>query len=116
MTEYMYLIRGGNAVRATKSPAQLQAELQKWAVWIEQLAKAGKFTAGDPLAQGGKVVTGSKKTVTDGPFAEAKDLVGGYLIVKAASLEEATEMARGCPIFENDGTVEVRAIQKMENM
>jgi hypothetical protein len=59
------------------------------------------------------VVTGKKKTVTDGPFGETKDLVGGYLLVTAASLDAATELARGCPIFEREGSVEVREVREM---
>jgi hypothetical protein len=112
MAEYLFLFRGGMD-SSQSSPAEMQANLKKWSGWIENLAKAGKFTAGQPLGKEGKVLRGSKKTVTDGPFAEAKDLVGGYLIVKAGSLDEATELARGCPIFETDGNVEVRPIHQM---
>ncbi len=113
MTEYLYLFRGG--MSGEQSPAQMQAQLKKWGAWIESLAKQGKFTAGQPLGKEGRVLRGTKKTVTDGPFAEAKDLVGGYLIVKAKDLDEATELARGCPIFESpDGNVEVRPIASMD--
>src|SRR2546427_4681135 len=68
---------------------------------------------GDPLEAGGKQVKGKKKTVVDGPFAEAKDLVGGYLLVTAENLDDAAELARGCPILEVEGSVEVRPIRKM---
>jgi hypothetical protein len=113
MADYLYLFRGGLDM-GQASPAQLQANMAKWQSWIETLAKAGKFTGGQPLGREGKVLRGTKKQVTDGPFAEAKDLVGGYLIVKAGSLDEATELARGCPIFEHaEGSVEVRAIAQM---
>jgi hypothetical protein len=78
------------------------------------LAKQGKFKAGDPLEEGGRTLTGKGKTVTDGPYAEAKDLVGGYLIVTASSLDDATETARGCPMFDVGGTVEVRTVRKMD--
>jgi hypothetical protein len=91
----------------------MQANMGKWTAWIEGLAKQGRFTGGQPLGREGKVMRGGKKVITDGPFAEAKDVVGGYLIVKASSLDDATELARGCPIFEVDGLVEVRPIAKM---
>ena len=62
-----------------------------------------------------RVVAGKKKAVTDGPFGETKDLVGGYLLVTAASLDAATELARGCPIFDrDDGSVEVREVREMQ--
>ena len=113
MADYLYIFRGGLDMNQA-SPAQLQANMDKWRSWIDTLAKAGKFTGGQPLNREGKVLRGSKKQVTDGPYAEAKDLVGGYLVVKAGSLDEATELARGCPIFENEtGSVEVRPIQQM---
>ena len=113
MAEYLYIFRGGNDM-SKSSPAELQANMKKWGGWMESLAKQGKLTGGQPLTREGKVMRGTKKTVTDGPYAEAKDLVGGYLLVKAESLAEATELASGCPIFEYDGTVEVRPIQQMD--
>ena len=110
MNEYLFLFRGGSTMG--QSPAEMQAQLKRWGAWIESLAQKGRFTAGQPLGREGKVM--HKRAITDGPFAEAKDLVGGYLIVKAETLEAATELARECPIFENpEGTVEVRPIAKM---
>ena len=58
--------------------------MAKLGTWTEVLAKEGKFKGGDPLSDGGKVLRGTKKGVTDGPYAEAKDVVGGYLLVTAA--------------------------------
>ncbi len=78
------------------------------------LTEQGKFVAAQPLEQSGKQVTGDKKIVTDGPFIEGKEMVGGYLICKADSYDEAVEMAKGCPILEfEDGNVEVRLLQDM---
>ena len=57
-----------------------------------------------------KVLHGKQKAVTDGPFAELKDIVGGFTIVIADDLEQAVDLAKGCPIFEDDGIVEVRPI------
>jgi hypothetical protein len=77
-------------------------------------AQAGHAEVGPPpLENGGKVVRGSAKAMTDGPYAEAKDLVSGILVVSASSLAAAVELARGCPIYEYDGSVEVRPLQDM---
>ena len=111
MANFLYIFRGG--MTPTASPQQLEQQMQKWGAWIQALSKTGNFKAGDPLQSGGRVLRGKKKIVTDGPFAEAKDLVGGYLLISANDLDDATELARGCPIFESDGTVEVRPIQEM---
>jgi hypothetical protein len=112
MKEFLYLFRGG-APRPNQSPEDMQKHMQKWQTWIEQLGKQGKYKAGDPLEADGKVVRAPNKMVTDGPFAESKENVGGYLIVTAGDLAAATEIAKDCPIFENGGHVEVRPIAKM---
>jgi hypothetical protein len=110
MAEFIYLFRGG---MPESSPEQMQQQMQKWRVWIEELGKKGHYKAGDPLDRGGKVVSGKQKVVTDGPYAEAKDLVGGYLMVVAETLSSAAELAKSCPIFETGGSVEVRPVMKM---
>jgi hypothetical protein len=114
MKDYLYLFRGGHIAMAKMTPEQMQQNMQKWMTWIEQLSKAGTFKAGEPLEPEGRVIRGEKQVVTDGPYAESKDLVGGYLIVQAPSLAKAAEMAKGCPIFDNDGSVEIREIREME--
>jgi hypothetical protein len=112
MKEFLFLFRGG-APAPNTSPQELQEEMKKWGAWIDGLTKAGKFKAGLPLEQGGKIVSGRNKLVTDGPFPESKEVVGGYLIVTAQDLNEAAEIAKGCPIFEHGGAVEVRTLQPM---
>jgi hypothetical protein len=111
MAEYLYLFKGGNGQQL--SPEQMQKHMQAWMAWIEQLQKRGAFQSGHPLERKGKTLRGKRKTVADGPLAEAKDLVGGYVLVTTNSLDEAVELARGCPILEVDGDVEVRPIQQM---
>ncbi|OGU35666.1 MAG: hypothetical protein A2068_06790 [Ignavibacteria bacterium GWB2_35_6b] len=113
MSKYLYLFRGGDTQRIQQSPEQMQAHMQKWGVWMKGLAEKGTLVDGLPLGKEGKVVTGGKKVVTDGPFAEGKEIVGGYLIVNASSLDNAVEISFGCPIFEHDGQVEVREIMSM---
>ena len=107
----MYLFRGGFAAEnAANVPAD---HMQKWMQWMESLAQKGIMVAGEPLQPTGKQVNGSKKIVTDGPFIEAKELVGGYLIVNAKDLDDAVEISKSCPIFDVDGKLEVRPLQKM---
>ena len=112
MAAFMFIFRGSNT--RGDSPEQMQQHMQKWFHWFEGLSKSGVYKGqGAPLEPGGKVVRGTKKTVSDGPYAEAKDLVGGYAIIEAQDLEAASEIARGCPIFDKDGAVEVRPVRAM---
>jgi hypothetical protein len=113
MEKFMYLFRGGDGSN-NQSPEAMQAHMQKWMHWMGELSKQGKFVGGEPLQREGKQITGSKMVITDGPFVEAKEVVGGYLIVNAKDMDEAVELSKGCPLFEVDGKVEVRPIMKME--
>ncbi len=110
MAAFMLLFRGGDA--RNDSPEQLQQQMKKWVDWFEGLKRSGAYKGqGAPLERDGKVVRGTRKAVSDGPYAEAKDLVGGYAIVEAKDLDGAVEIARGCPIYEKDGWVEVRPVR-----
>src|SRR5579871_471432 len=111
MSEFLYVYRGGNP--AALSAEQMQQVMQKWMTWMQGLAEKGHLKdRGHPLEPVGKLVTGRNKNVTDGPYAE-KDLVGGYSLIEARDLAQATELSRGCPILERDGTVEIRPIMQM---
>jgi hypothetical protein len=113
MKEFMYLFRGGDAARTEQSPEEMQAHMQKWGAWMQALGESGNFVAGLPLNAGGKVVAAEGAMITDGPFAEGKEVVGGYLIVKANDMDHAVELSKGCPIYEHAGTTEVREIMAM---
>jgi hypothetical protein len=113
MSQFMFVFRGGGyATPSLVSPSELQQHLAKWNAWTEGLLASGKLVAAQALEHpaSGKTVRGRDRVVTDGPYAESKDLVSGTLVVEAASLDEAAELARGCPILEFDGTVEVRPV------
>jgi hypothetical protein len=96
------------------SPEQLQQLTQKWAAWMKELAEKGHIIdQGHPLERAGKMVKGSKKTVTDGPFAESKDAIGGYSLIEAKDLAQAVELSKGCPILLGEGAVEVRPVRTL---
>ncbi len=79
--------------------------------WIKQLEAKGQLKSpGLPLEQAGKTVRGSQLTVTDGPFTEAKDIVLGFIVIEARDLEQALEIAKGCPMVLGGGAVEVRPV------
>lgn len=115
MADYLLLFRGGDSEDLRRSPEIWQAQLQKWAVWMRGLHEQGKLGGAEPLQPGGNVVKGKNKSVTDGPFMEGKEMIGGYLVCKGVSREEAIEIAKGCPILESDsGSVEVRELDLMQ--
>ena len=111
MKEYLFLFRGGNM---PESPEESQAHMQRWMQWMGDLSNQGKFVGAQPLNKEGKQVKGNKKLVTDGPFMEGKEMVGGYLICKDVNYEEAVEISKGCPILAFDnGIVEIREIDEI---
>ncbi len=112
MASFMLVFRGGN--HRNDSPEQMQQHMKKWMTWFEGLTRSGVYKGqGAPLEPGGKVVRGTRRAVSDGPYAEAKDLVGGYAIIEAKDLDAAVEYARDCPTFEKDGVVEVRPVRAL---
>jgi len=113
MAKFMYVFRGGAFVEKGLSPTALQEHLKLWTGWVGELAKKGHHLGGNPVAPGGRTIRGKSKVVTDGPYAELKDLVTGNLLIEAASLEVATDIAKGCPIYLFDGSVEVRPVAEM---
>lgn len=112
MSEFVYLYRGG---RRPESAAEGEQVMQKWSTWLQDLAAKGHIKdQGQPLAPEGKVVRGKGAgAVTDGPYPESKDLVGGYTLVEAKDLGQAADLADGCPILEAGGLVEVRPVMQM---
>jgi hypothetical protein len=109
MTTFTFLYRGREI---SASPEQMQKTTEKWLAWFKELEAQGAIgNIGHPLDDSGKVVSGKSKLVQDGPFAEAKDVVAGFTMVQAETLDHAAELARGCPILEVGGSVEVRPVR-----
>ncbi len=113
MSKYLYLFRGGDARMAELSPEEMQEHMQKWGAWMQGLTEKGILVDGLPLTKEGKRLTGQDKMLIDGPYTEGAEVVGGYLLINANSLVEAVEIAKDCPIFENNGEVEVRETMNM---
>ena len=111
MEKFMLIFQGGRG--AGQSPEQMQARMGKWMAWIDKLAKKEQYVSGEPLLPGGKQITGKKKTVTDGPYTEGKEVVGGFFVIKAENMNEAVKICDDYPDFENGGTVQVRQVMKM---
>ena len=109
-SEYLFLFRGAHWHKGL-SPEEIQNKLARFTAWFDQLESEGKCKSGHPLANDGRIVAG-RNLVTDGPFAEPKEAIAGFFISRADSLEQAVELARGCPGLEYGQTVEVRPIRE----
>jgi len=113
MKDFLFVYRNDYKNQPTGSPEEMQAVTKKWMDWIGGIAAQNKLTSvGNRLGSEGRVVR-ANNVVTDGPYTEIKELIGGYSIVKVETLDEAVELAKGCPIYEFGGNVEVRDINAM---
>jgi hypothetical protein len=114
MKEFMFVFRSSRQSEeafANQSPEQMQVELAHWNTWMGSIAQQGKLIGGQPLYPHGKVLKGTSKRLTDGPFIEGKDIVGGYLLIKANDIDDAIEISKGCPNLNlPNGSVEVREV------
>ena len=113
MSDFVLLFRTTMADRqaALGTPERAQQSLKAWLAWIQRLEANGHMKdRGQPLVPEGRVVKGTKKVVTDGPYAEAKDLVLGFIIIQARDLDEATELSKACPMVDGGGSVEIRPV------
>jgi hypothetical protein len=110
MANFLFVYRGSPDAQARMTPEEMQQNMQKWGAWIREALQQGwMVNPGDALTPEGRVVH-AKKVVTDGPFVESKEIVGGYSIVKADSIDQAAEYAKGCPGLLSGGKVEVRTL------
>jgi hypothetical protein len=112
MEKFMLIFHGG--MSSSHSAEEMQDNMGKWMAWIDKLSKAGKYVAGEPLLPGGKLITGKNKTVTDGPYTEGKELVGGFFILNADSYDEVTKLCADYPDYEIGGSIQVRQVMKVE--
>lgn len=116
MKDFMMLFHSEPNPDFNPTPEQIQEEVKLWQDWIGGIGAQGKLkNPGEALGFEGKTMH-ADGTVTDGPYAEVKEIIGGFIVVTAASVDEATELAKGCPALENGGKVEVRDIMVFEGM
>ncbi len=109
---YLLLFRNaGPETHAHLTPEERLATAERWNAWFERLAAAGKVAQANPLGLGGRVVSGARgERITDGPYAETTEVVGGYFMLTVDTLDEATEIAQQCPGLPLGLTVEVRPV------
>lgn len=113
MHKFMLMLFDNPSAFAEYSPDQLQGVVKEYNAWCQEMAKAGKFLGGEKLAdEGGKVIVrdGEGVSVTDGPFAESKEVLGGYFIISAESYDEAVQIASGSPHAKYGAATHVRQI------
>jgi len=115
MSDFLYLYRlPADSPDMPDSPQRMQERLEMWRTWFKDLEARGHLKAlGHPLETSGAVLKNGGRTVTDGPYAESKDIVLGYTIIQARDLAEARTVAAGCPVLRYGGMVEVRPIRQM---
>jgi hypothetical protein len=110
---YLMLFRGTDWHRGL-SPEEIQKVTSDWKSWFDRLCQEGKVKGGHPLENQGKVITGAKgRVVADGPFAEAKEAIGGYFLLAVQNLDEAMAIAKQCPGLDYGAIVELRPIADM---
>ena len=110
MQEFILLFRQPSYDYSNTSPKEMEALTKKWKDWTEGIASQGKLVSnGTRLSMEGKVLKAGG-VVTDGPFVEIRERLGSFMIVKAENIEEALTLAHGCPVLDNDGSVEVRPV------
>ena len=109
----MLLFRTDYDIVSKVSPHQAEAMMKKWMDWIGGIAAQNKLaTRGNRLQSSGRIVN-SNNVVTNGPYTDIKESIGGYSIIKAKNYDEAVEMAKGCPVLLAGGNVEVREIDAL---
>lgn len=117
MKDFMLVFRDSSAVEdafANLSPKEMEAEMAHWDKWTVELTQGGNHTGGHPLLPTGKVLKGKSKKLTDGPFVEGKDIIGGYVLIKANDYDHAVKLSLGCPILRSEtGSVEVREVMAL---
>lgn len=114
MSEFMMIFRNEYNPTSMPSPEQMQASIKQWQDWIGGIAAQGKFISTNRLGFEGKTLK-PNNVIADGPYAEVKEIIGGYILVKAATIDEAIQLAHGCPILHIGGHVEVRNVMPMNN-
>jgi len=113
----MLLLRERTTDEANMSPEEMQAVIREYQAWSQKMGEEGRLLSGEKLTDDdGKILSGSQAdfSVTDGPLAEAKEVIGGLFQIKAADYEEAVEISRSCPHLKYGGRIELRQVDSLE--
>ena len=115
MSQYLLLLYNDPREWTKMSPEEMQKAVEKFVGWRKKLQSTGFYLGSNKLAdEPGKVLRGHKPVrVTDGPYSETKEVLGGYFAFEAPNYEEAVRMSQDCPCLEYEGTMELRQIQQM---
>ena len=114
MKDFMMIFIGTSYEELGLSPEQLQERMSRWWDWGNKMEEQGVLKGGNALLDPAKRVSGPDRLVSDGPFVESKELVGGYYIVSASSMDEVVEMAQGFPDYDLGSAVEIREVMNFE--
>ena len=113
MKDFLLVYRADYSKMPKVSPEEMQVLTKRWMDWIGGIAAQNKLSdRGNRLFPSGKVLK-SDNVIADGPYAEIKESIIGYSMVKADSFEEATKLAKGCPVLKTGGNVEIREVNVM---
>jgi hypothetical protein len=110
MAKFMLILHNAPHIWQELSPEELERKFEKYRAWSDKLRASGRYVGGEKLGEeGGRLLSLQKGglSVLDGPYSETKEVVGGYLVVRAADYDEAIELVRECP-FLDDGRIELR--------
>ncbi len=95
----MFLVRGNDP--HLESPGEMQQRMHDYVEWMQNLMAQGRYKGGQPLEEGGgRLLKNKKEVLTDGPFMDSKEIIGGFIIIGAEDIDEATEIARTCPMLD----------------
>lgn len=97
MQEFILLMKGDDSKEI--SPEEMQQRMQDYMAWMKKMSGTGNYIAGQPLMPTGKHIIDQDTVLTDGPFLEPKEIIGGYIILRANDIEEATKLAKTCPLL-----------------
>jgi hypothetical protein len=115
MAKFMLILHNRPGVWRNLSPEEMQRKVEKYQAWANKIRSSGRHVSSEKLGEeGGKVLSQHKGhvTIVDGPYTEAKEVVGGYFLFRAADYDEALELTRDCP-FLDDGRIELRQTDPM---
>jgi hypothetical protein len=111
MAEFMFLVRGKDPL--TSSPDAMQQRMATYVQWMQKMMAEGRYKGGQPLDESeGYLLKNKEEVLTDGPFMEVKEMIGGYVTISAADINEAVEIAKTCPLL-GDFQLEVRKLKAM---